>query len=401
MVNANLQTTKPHILLLASFFPTPNRPSIGIFFQQQAQALQRAGYQVGVLVTPRIRASIEHTRRAGQLPNLRTATFEEYAGLPVYRLHWGWFPRIFPEVCAWLIKSAGWPAFERYVAEQGRPDIIHGHNIFYSGYLATHLGRAYSIPAVVTEHSSNFLRGRIFLPGQHRIAREVLQNSDHFFTVSAALADKLQRYTPNQQIEILGNVVDLSLMTLPLTSSSDGYFTFAAVAQLKERLKRFDLLLDAFAHAFSGHQQVRLKIGGDGPLRFQLERQVEALGLQEQVEFLGELDRNGVRDLFQNAQVIVSSSEVETFGITLIEAMACGKPVVATKSGGPQDFVTYESGLLVPVNDVEALTATLIQIRDNYHSYDPSHIRDSCIERFSEQAIVSRLNVVYNRLIDR
>ena len=160
-----------------------------------------------------------------------------------------------------------------------------------------------------------------------------------------------------------------------------------------------DLLLQAFAKAFGGQEKVRLIIGGDGPERPRLQELAGELGLQEQVSFPGLMGREQVRDLFQQAHVVVSSSSTETFGVTLIEAMACGIPVVATLSGGPESFVNDRNGAVVE-GGVQELADALIRVRLDYDSFRQDLIRDECVKRFGEKAIVSKLESIYMETLE-
>lgn len=126
----------------------------------------------------------------------------------------------------------------------------------------------------------------------------------------------------------------------------------------------------------------------------------DQLGLSEQVTFLGRIPHEDIPGLLQRVHAVVSASRTETFGVTLIEALACGKPVVATRSGGPEHFVNETNGLLVPVGDVEALTAALREMVDHYDRYDAASIRAECVERFSEAAIIRQLEQVYAGLTE-
>jgi glycosyltransferase involved in cell wall biosynthesis len=101
----------------------------------------------------------------------------------------------------------------------------------------------------------------------------------------------------------------------------------------------------------------------------------------------------------RRSHVIVLSSNFETFGLVLAEAMACGKPVISTRSGGPEDFVTEETGILVSAHDSSALAEALIQMRQRYDRYDPALIRAHCVERFSERQFVRKLEDIYRQVI--
>ncbi|MCS6837098.1 MAG: glycosyltransferase [Anaerolineae bacterium] len=382
-----------HVLVLASSYPSSIRPHTGIFFQEQAEALHRAGHQLGVIVLPRIRETLDAWRTERAQPPAFT---REDRAFPVYRMHRGWFPRAFPYVCAWLTRRCGLPAYGAYCEAYGRPDVIHAHNIFYAGYLASVIRQLHGVPAVLTEHSSNHLNGRMFLPAQRSLIRRTLGGLDVALAVGGRLRQALSLY--GHPIGPISNLVNTAFFhDAPMPPMNP--FIFAAVGSLVA-VKNFPLLLRAFHQAFAG-QNVLLRIGGDGPQRRALERLIAELGLSRQVSLLGRLSRTQVRELFQQSHCVVSSSHIETFGVTLIEALACGRPVIATRSGGPQDFVEAEDGLLVLLNDAQALAAALRYMVNHHADYDPTLIRQRCEQRFSEQAVVGQLLAYYEKAIAR
>ena len=133
-----------------------------------------------------------------------------------------------------------------------------------------------------------------------------------------------------------------------------------------------------------GHT-VRLRIVGDGPLRRDLQRQVRRLDLEDRVEFSGYLPRDQVPRELYRSHCLVMPSDLETFGLALVEAMACGRPVIATRCGGPEDIVTPETGLLIPAGDAEALYQAMRRMMDRYTDYDPAILRNYARETFSPQ----------------
>lgn len=144
---------------------------------------------------------------------------------------------------------------------------------------------------------------------------------------------------------------------------------------------------------------MRLKIGGDGPLRKQLESKAKDLEIERQVIFTGLLSREKVLREMKNCDVFVLSSTFETFGVVLIEALACGKPVVATKCGGPEDIVNSTNGYLVPKKNVRALGNAMEDICLNIDKFDPYQIRKDCLLRFGEDTFVARLKSIYANLL--
>ncbi|MFA6661181.1 MAG: glycosyltransferase, partial [Bacilli bacterium] len=91
----------------------------------------------------------------------------------------------------------------------------------------------------------------------------------------------------------------------------------------------------------------------------------------------------------------------ETFGVVLIEALALGKPVISTRSGGPEDIVEETNGLLVPTNDREALGKAMQYMVENYNTYNPQEIQQRCHEKFSEASVAKRLVNVYQQVLTK
>ena len=145
------------------------------------------------------------------------------------------------------------------------------------------------------------------------------------------------------------------------------------------------VLIKAFAEIFAGRQGYNLKICGDGPRKTQLQRLAFDLGVQTDVEFLGQLSKGEILRRIDGAHVVVLSSRVETFGVPLIEAMARGRPVIATRCGEPITIVTPECGILVEVDNVAQMGAALQQMSTGIKIYDPDAIRQSSLRRYGPE----------------
>lgn len=344
---------------------------------------------------PRINVTLEHIQRGG-VTALRdvagTSREPEYTDFPVYRMHWGWFPRPLPPIVAPLAAAAGLRAYDAYVQAHGRPDVIHAHNIFYGGHVAASIKAKRGVPVVLTEHSTSYMEGLVIFPGQTGIIQRTLAGVDAALAVGSALARAVRQFAPESRPDVIGNIVNTErfmLRDIPPVPP----FIFCAIGTLEKR-KDYPTMLAAFAQAFQ-EDDAQLWIAGEGAERAELEKIAADLSLSGQVTFLGRLDREGVRSLIARSHALVSSSLVESFGVTLIEAMACGLPVIATRSGGPDDFVDDANGILVPIRDISALADAMARLRTNYAAYDPARIRARCVERFSEEAIMSRLETIY------
>lgn len=382
-----------HILFVAERYPAPDAPLRHVFFHEQALSLRKAGHTVHVICPPDLRTT-RQTLRSMRRPGDLFATRETHEGVTVYRMHLGWFPWRFASLRIALLGRIGQRVFNRYCAEQGRPDVIHAHNARFGGSLAVQIKRKHGIPVVLTEHSSVHLRGFRIPPA---IIRRALLGADYVFVVGPSLRDAMRNYVPGVNAEILGNSVDVgSFVPAPDWNARSRPFLFSMATRL-DKNKAVDIPITAFAHVADA--DVRLRIGGDGEELESLRQLARQLGVDDKIEFSGALDRTQVRRLFQESHAVVSSSYIETFGMTLIEALACGKPVISTRSGGPDMVINGSNGLLVPPGDPEAMAAAMRQMMTHYDRYDPQRIRADCVAHYGEAAIVARLETVYRDLI--
>ncbi len=381
-----------HVLIIPSWYPADPQDMGGSFFREQAIAMARRVEHVG-LIFPALR-SLKWVYRSSSVP--KGLLYEDDNGVHTYR--WGafnWTPRIPVGIYRqWMMH--GMSLFEAYVQRHGLPDVIHAHCMLFAGALAVRIKERFGIPVVVTEHSTGY--GRPFY-GKFEMATavSVAAQCDALLAVSANSAEVLQSLFSHGKHpwRVLPNIVNGTFLDHPLRQlGKQSIFTFINVALLR-RVKRQDILIRAFAHAFAQAPDVRLIIAGAGHERRQLTNLVHELGMDAQVSLVGNVERQSMPALLAEANAFVLSSELETFGVVLVEALAMGLPVVATKCGGPNEIVRADDGILVPVNDVDALALAMRKMWSDADSYDPQHIRSACAERFSETTVCARLIETY------
>ena len=163
-----------------------------------------------------------------------------------------------------------------------------------------------------------------------------------------------------------------------------------------EPRKGFADLIDAAARIEAPFE---LRIGGKGPLEAALRKRARELRLADRVSFLGELSRDGVLATLRAADCFVLASRHESFGVVLAEALACGLPVIATRSGGPSEIVAPDTGLLVDVGRPDQLAGAMAAIMRDDGQFDPEVLRRHFLERFSRTAVVAKLDAVYTRAL--
>ena len=378
-----------HILVIPSWYPQFSGDIGGSFFREQAIALRKAGYQVGVIY-PQIR-SLKNIKSILKKPY--GLTVEDDEGVNTIRWYAvNFIPKNKKYNKSHWIKVA-LKLFETYVEQFGKPDIIHVHSMLYAGYVAQTIKIKYGIPYVVTEHSTAFARSLIPLDEISSL-KQVVSNAKVCIAVSEEFSSLLNKLFETQKWTYIPNIVSDEFISFEKTLDAEEYFTFINVCFL-EKKKRIDLLISSFAKAFKDNKKVRLKIGGDGILMSELKILAKELGVESQVIFLGKLSRQQVKEEMALSNAFVLSSEYETFGVVLVEALALGKPVIATKCGGPESIVVPEVGYLISKNSEREMTNGLLELHQNWNKFDSVQIRQYCLENFSEQAVVEKLTKIY------
>lgn len=384
-----------HILVIPSeHYVTRCVPLGSIFQYQQVHALKSTGIKVGVVSAGFVPFNM-------MLSKYPCVVYENDDGVNTYRCYKKLFiPGRIAEKVFWKYLVRNYlQLFKKYITDHGQPDIVHAHNCFFAGTVALEIKRKFAIPYLITEHSSAFAR-RLVSSQQVNLAKEVLKNADVITVVSSSHGGTLEKICGSdaQPYYAIFNMLDDRFEGEKLVrniKNNDGrMFTFLSIGTLDHNKNHTDLL-QAFATKFKGDCEMKLKIGGDGPLRKQLQLQINRLGLTDQVVLLGMLSRDKVLREMQNCDVFVLPSIFETFGVVLIEAQALGKPVVATKCGGPEDIVNPYNGLLIPTKDIAALADAMSNIYFNIDKYNASLIRKDCISRFGKDAFLKRLINIY------
>ena len=384
-----------HVLIIPSWYPSSPDDINGIFFRQQAQALQRAGIQVGVI------APVFRSMR-GEPKTILTGRYGarcyQDEGIPTY-LHDNmyFFPRTPVDRYRWL--KAGMGLFRRYVREHGLPDILHAHSMNYGGILAHRIQTAYPIPYMITEHSSTYAR-KLIRPWQRNAMQQAAQHCASRIAVSRDFCRLLEKEYNGLDWQYIPNILPAKFFEPFHTAGEpqNADFTFCSVAHLNYN-KGYDILLPAFADALKKHPRLKLKIGGSGLADAQLHKLTEELGISHAVSFLGRLPNEAVLELMRASDAFVLASRHETFGVVFIEALSQGLPVVATRCGGPNSIVTPENGLLVPTENQAALTEALVSLYENRHRYDAAALRRNCLEEFGEHSVVRQIIGQYRRIL--
>ena len=245
-------------------------------------------------------------------------------------------------------------------------------NIHYPGEFGAFFAlcrRIVSFSLVTSVHGADLFPGGKPQNSYPERLRFLLKSSDRIVAPSQRHLEDVAAVFPflRKKLTFIHNGVDLEELQFPRRSSiPEVQGNYLLCIAMHNEKKGLDVLLRAFALLQNTAPLLKLLLVGDGPLRGELEGLAQALGIANRVQFLGLRGRDQVARLMHGCEVFVLPSRSEPFGIVLIEALACKKPVIATTVGGiPEIVENGKSGILVEPDNPEALAAALTSMLQN------------------------------------
>jgi N-acetyl-alpha-D-glucosaminyl L-malate synthase BshA len=295
----------------------------------------------------------------------------------------------------------------REVAEQYGLDLVHVHYAIphaASAFLAKEMLKPRPLPTVTTLHGTDItLVG--MMPSYYEITRFSIEMSDAVTAVSEFLKrETIHEFGIEHPIDVVHNFVDTEAFrpreAPPARSrlAPAGEKVLMHVSNFR-KVKNLPVLLKVFSEV-QKHIPARLVLVGDGPEREATERQAEALGVGERVEFLG--DQEYIADVLPAADVFLLPSQHESFGLAALEAMSCGVPVVGSRIGGlPEVIVHEETGFLCDPNDVDCMKAIVLGLLqdDALRRRIGEKARERAERLFNRDRVVDQYVDVYRRLV--
>lgn len=395
-----------NLFLLPSWYPSPASPLSGSFTQEQAEAIAELAPDIRVLVSlwghadtvlPARSPWRWPQRLAWRLLQRKDQVRERNGVNEIFNAKMHWSGRL-PFGGVRQLIAVNRRNFQLAQQRFGQIDLIHAHVSYPGGYIASLLSQEFGLPYVLTEHMSPFPFPSLLHSGQPvtEIA-QAFQKAAASIAVSPSLSQRVASFgypTPR----VIPNMVDERAFTLGQPNSSKTvFFTLCGISEQKG----IDHLLEAIALWNPPANLFEFRIGGDGPQRAAYEAKAQSLGLADRVRWLGAVSRSQAPKLFTDCHIYVMPSRHETFGVVYAEAIASGKPIIATRCGGPEFIVNATNGVLVDVGDVPALSQAMQTMAAHWADYSPQAIRKDFEQRFSRTAVVRQLRALYQEVLNK
>lgn len=361
--------TDPQIVVLSSLFPNSLQPMAGLFVRER---MFRVAEQLPLAVVAPVPwfpfQSLIRRIRPGFRPGAPGTEIQK--DITVFHPRFFSVPGAFKSLDGLLMALGCLPRMLQ-LKRQHRLDIIDAHFAYPDGYAATLLGRWLHVPVTITMRGTE--TRHVTDPGLRPRVHAALSRASRIFSVSDSLRQvALSCGITAAKLQVVGNGVDIAKFSPQPQSSARGSLgiplqskVIVTVGGLVER-KGFHRVIAAMPQLLKQFPNLTyLIIGGpspEGDWTKQLQQLVSDLQLEDAVKFLGPMAAEKLSQPLSAADVFVLSSRNEGWANVLLEAMACGLPVVATDVGGNREVVSRpDLGVVVPFDDHEALVNAITQ----------------------------------------
>ena len=281
-----------------------------------------------------------------------------------------------------------------------KPDVVHCHIAVPATWAAALLKPMLGAPLVLTENSSEF-HTWLARPGIHWMAKRGMYGADLVIAVSEGQKQRIEKTFPRvKRLCVIPNIVDTSRFApTPIPTAQNGY-RLLFVGLLSTDQKGLHILLQALA-LIRQNTGVKLQVDivGDGALRPQYEAQARELSIAEILVFHGLRSHDEVARLMRECHAFVLPSLHEAAPLVIIEAHASGRPVIATRCGGPEYMVDETNGLSVEPGKAEPLAAAITDVLAHLDRYDPRQIANAATNRYGYDTITNMITEAYTRII--
>jgi teichuronic acid biosynthesis glycosyltransferase TuaC len=351
----------------STLYPNSVQPRNGIFIEQRLRHLLETGGVESHVVAPVPWFPWTHSAFGHYGAFARVPYYEERHGIPVYHPRYPLLPKVGMSSAPLMMATAVKPVLEGMIERGFDFDLIDAHYVYPDGVAAVILGRHFGKPVVMSVLGDDVITYPKFLIPR----RLLLWAVDHALGITSVCEALKRRLVdlgvPEEKVRVVLHGVDLDL------------FHPVDRGEVRRRLGLSGTVLLSVGHAVrrKGHHlaiealrelpEVTLMIAGDGWFEPALRDLAVSLGVEDRVRFLGHVEQEDLKDYYSAADALVLASSREGIANVLLEAMACGTPVVATAVWGTPEAVTSpDAGVLMKERTVGALVEAARWLFDHY-----------------------------------
>ncbi len=385
------RSRRNHILFLTRWYPHAYDPMFGLFVQRHAIAV--GNFEDASVIYLHPVDDIEKTDIA----------YSETAGVLEIIVY---YPR--PKFKVFLplgFLLAFRRAFKNLVSMKSSPDLIHVNILTRMGILALMMKVLKGIPYIITEHWSRYLpqnnsyKGRL----RKRMTEWVVRKASAVTTVTDNLRQAMEnRGLKNRNYRVVPNVVNVNFFKPSETKQGGSVKNLIHLSCFEERSKNMSGILRVIRRLSEKRSDFKLYMVGEGEDLEPSIAMAEKMGLKDEyVFFTGLKEGEELLGTMQMADLMVMFSHYENLPVVILEAFACGIPVISSDVGGIREHLTEERGKLIPPGDEEKFLTELDKILDRLDRFDSQSIRNYAIEHFSNETIGKQFDDIYRKVLNQ
>lgn len=381
------------VFVVPSWHPTPRRPLWANWILPHIDAARAAGVEVHVL-------------QLGLDGEPAAAGEDPWARRPRRLGEDHWYVPV-PQAGRWQRNRLFYKAFLNQYVKQfrrllqlgietwGRPDVLHAHVSLPGGYVAALVGSEAGLPVVVQEHYTGFESDARFWWRAGSFVREMGRRAQGFYAVSPGFARRIERTGLVRVSGVLPNPIDTELFRPAGTRRDDGCFRIVTAGNM-DRRKGTDLLFEALRR-LPAEIPWRLTLFGSDAGRGDYARWLSDRRFASRVSLPGKVSQKELREAYCRSDLYVVSSRIETANVSMLQAMACGVPVVSTRCGAPETLLDESVALTAAPDDAGALSQAVLQAARGRDRFDPRRVREFVVNKYSVNAVAEMIREVYRK----
>ncbi|MBK5284054.1 MAG: glycosyltransferase family 4 protein [Bacteroidia bacterium] len=386
------------ILFVSGWYPTEDKPSFGIFVRRHAEAAA-LNNDVAVLY---IRTTYSGDEKLFNVRSgIENKLFEVIITINKSKLPFA--PLFFLFKYLFFLRALI-KGYNIIVSHYGKPDLVHGNILFEGGMQALMLKSIYGIPYVCAEQWTGYMPEDGSYKGLMRkwCSKQIALKAKYILPISNHLKEAMTAQGLNARYVIIPNVVNTQIFHPSPTGKAKGKTKMLHVSSLDERQKNFSGILRAFKKISMQDKEAYLTVSGGKDNLVAAKKLVIETGIEDdKVIFMGHQNESELASTYSDASFLLMFSNYETLCCVALEAIACGIPVVATRSGGIEEVVNSSNGILVDTHNEEQLVSAIEAISVNLEQFSPLNLFHYVNDNYSYEKINHQLNEVYTQTLTK
>ena len=383
--------SKPlHILVVATWLPGRYDKLMGIYHKHFCEALAQAGVKVGMLHIDR-----QPISQALRFPFMKKRYTVEEKGYRTYARRMLNRHRLSPH---WQMKAYTrclYRLYKAYEKKNGKPDVLHAQVLIPAGYATAMLGKRIGVPVLITEHASYF--ERFFKDWSAPYTKKTVESGAQITCVGNYMVDLFAKL--GVQAQVLPNTVDCSVFSGPKAEKTDSTIRFATVCALREG-KGIEVAVRALSKLLKEERltDFTYTVIGNGDQSALYQAAAEQAGIADRTRFVGQKNHQQIAEILAYTDILLMPSDKETFAIPVIEAAAAGVPVVCTRCGGPEGFLTPDSAEFCGIQDADGMADAIMRMAARLPQIDEQKVRQVAAA-FDRKAVAEKAIGYYKALL--